>query len=157
MKFQPKTEQQLLEANLLAEGKADFEVIKVQEKYLDEYKCDVLELTLRIWDRTGKEGVIFDSIYNTEQGQHKLLKFCFAIGLVHHYETGCLLPEHITGSTGKLEIYGKKDKKGVMRSKVKFYIEMEEPPTKPKDNQVSVTKESNFIDDDLAMLDVPQQ
>lgn len=148
MKFTPKSEEQIKqdqirrqEERLLAAGECDFEVIGADEQFNDKNKCDMLVLTLRIWDKNGKEAVQKDWILNNEQFEWKLRHFCHSANLGDDYESGDLSTYSMRGKTGKLMLSVRKDKKGEFadQNSVQDYIPVEE-------------KETDFIDDDLDHL-----
>lgn len=148
MKFTPKSEEQIKqdqirrqEERLLAAGECDFEVIGADEQFNEKNKCDMFILTLRIWDKNGKESTLKDWILNNDQFEWKLRHFCHSAGLEDYYETGDLSTYYMRGKTGKLMLSVRKDKKG------KF------PDQNAVDDYILATeREPDFIDDDLDHL-----
>jgi hypothetical protein len=156
MRFTPKTEAQINEGKLLKPGYGDFQVIKVEEKYSEKAACDMLILTLKVWDESGKEGLITDYILNNDRFEWKLRHFFYSAGIGHLYEKGDVSPEDLMGAQGQLIIITKKDKTGQYpdQSAVKDYIDEAEVAAKEMNKPVNRNKQpaDNFIDDDLTNL-----
>lgn len=109
MRFTPKTEQEIQEANLLPEGKYDFEVIAAEEKQSAKGN-DMIVVTIAIYQNGNRKTNVFD--YLLESMAFKLRHFCQNTGLIEKYESGELTADDCIGKTGLCKIKIQKDKSG---------------------------------------------
>lgn len=125
MKFTPKSEKELKEANLIEPGIYDFEVMTAINKK-SKSGDDMIELRLKVWDKDGKERTIFDFL--TEKMLHKVKHFSDVAKLSDKYESGNLDAFDCIGKSGKAKIGIQKDKTGEYPDKntVKDYVSDEE-------------------------------
>jgi len=124
MRFTPKTEEQLKqEMGMLAEGEADFEILDAIDA-VSKKGSPMLKLNLQIWDKTGRQGRLFD--YIVESFHWKLIHLLKAIGKHELYESGLVNPIDIIGCSGKLEIAIKKSEQYGDKPTVKDYISRDE-------------------------------
>ncbi len=100
MKFEPKSEKQIIEENLTPEGEYDFEVVHAEEKQSSKGN-EMIELSLKVF--VGEKTRLI-SDYLLEAMAFKLIHFCEATGLSDRYEAGILSAFDCIGSTGKLEL-----------------------------------------------------
>jgi hypothetical protein len=144
MKFQPKTEAQLIEENLSPEGEYDFEVVGAIEK-MSKTGNDMIELKLRVYVGD-KERIIFD--YLLEAMAFKLIHFCEATGLSAVYEAGQLTAEDCIGQSGKLNLVIQEGKGGfASKNSVGDYIVSSEPVQARKSQPATTV--SNFDGDEI--------
>ena len=99
MQFDPKTETQLDEAQMIPKGATcDFEVVQAADKR-SKAGNDMIEVKLRVW-HSERDYLMHD--YLMPSVAHKLLHFCEATGLTQHYAAGDLAAAHCVGRTGIL-------------------------------------------------------
>lgn len=110
MRFQPKSDAELRqERGLIEPGLCQFEIVSAEETK-SKAGNDMLKLILKVWDKNGREGTIFE--YLTADFQWKLKSLCVAIGKASLYESGSITPDDLVGHSGQAEIYIAKDKTG---------------------------------------------
>ena len=124
MRFEPKTEKQLAEENLLPKGTYPFEVMKATAKQSKKGN-DMIELELRIFAQDGKERGLRDWLMPAMG--FKLFHFCAYAGLSQQYDAGTLTSHDCEGKTGFLELTIQEDKTGEFppRNSVKDYVRPE--------------------------------
>jgi hypothetical protein len=120
--FTPKKDEDFM----LAVGDANYTVLKATQK---ESKSGnpMIELQLQVWDKNGKEGVIYDYLLNIPSMEHKIKHFCESCGLEDKYNQGCFEDSDCEGKSGKLILFIQKDKHGVHPDKaaVKDYLKVD--------------------------------
>lgn len=121
MKFTPKTEKEIAEANLLSEGEYDFEIIGAEDK-VSSRGNDMIYLKLKVFADDG--GFKFVDDYLLEAIEYKLRHAAEGTGLLEKYETGHLLASDFLGKCGKVKLVIQKDKNGQYPDKnaVKDYV-----------------------------------
>jgi Protein of unknown function (DUF669) len=83
MKFKPLTEEEMQSKSLLPDGIYNYQVIKSEDK-ISKSGNEYISITLKVWDREGKEHIIF-----TNMALIKLLKhFCDVNDMLDDYQTG---------------------------------------------------------------------
>ena len=108
MKFQPKSEDQILKEQLPPEGWTEAEVESCEEK-VSKSGNPMLKLRLRLFTTDG-ERVMFD--YLLESFAIKLIHFCRAAGLEDIYKSGELDERQCVGVVVEAEIKHKTQKGG---------------------------------------------
>jgi len=84
MKFQPLTEEEIKRAMFIEDGSYNYKVVKSSEKKSDKTGNDYIALELTVWDKAGKERLIFCNLWSI-----KLLKhFCDVNGMEEDYKSG---------------------------------------------------------------------
>lgn len=111
MRFEPKTEKEIAEGNLLPLGNYDFEVAGAEEK-TSKSGNDMIELKVRVYDNEGQGRTIFDYLVDTDGAAYKLRHFAYSVGRGPDYEKGELRADALPGLTGKAKVFVKKDKSG---------------------------------------------
>lgn len=152
MKFQPKTEKELAEENLLEEGVYPFEISGAEDAVSKSSGLDMIVLTVRVYKPDGSFNLITDYLSSSEKAQFKLRNICKAVGLLSHYDAGQLSSEQFIGKTGEVKLKIQKDPGGQYPDKnsVGSYVvpkEGEEPVELPKG---ALDKLTSSKDDDLA-------
>lgn len=127
--FEPKTEMQLNEMNLLPEGVYTWECVKAISK-VSQAGNDMIEITLKIWGPDGKDHIVFDRLMPAMM--YKLKHYFDSCGHPEIYQSGNVKSNDCEHKSGNLHliiekyIYKSKDEniKPVERSKnsVKDYI-----------------------------------
>lgn len=112
--FNPKTEQEVLTANLLEKGEYPFVVKSCQAK-TSKSGNPMLEVVLCVWDKQGKEHTIFD--YLMESMEFKLRHFFVSIGMEESYMKGAIEPASTVGKQGHVKIFIREDKTGQYQPK----------------------------------------
>lgn len=109
MRFTPKTETEIAEANLLQPGTYDFEVADAKDK-TSKAGNEMIELNLKVFDADGDYRFVRD--YLLESIPHKLRHVAYACGLGDKYEAGELTAEDFLDRTGQVKVGIQKDKTG---------------------------------------------
>lgn len=124
MKFQPKTEKEITEDNLLQPGVYDFEIVEGNDK-TSQKGNDMIELKVCVYGTDGNARYVFD--YLLESIAYKLRHACDACGLLETYQTGDLTSQDFVGKTGKCKINIQKDKTGQYADKnsIQDYVKRE--------------------------------
>ena len=126
MKFTPKSEKEINEANLLPDKtKASFEVLAAEDQVSGKGN-DMIKLKVAIFLNGEQKTILFD--YLLEAMAFKLRHFCQNTGLIEKYETGELTAADCMGKIGGCLIGIQKDKTGAYPDKnvIKDYIETDE-------------------------------
>jgi len=137
MRFNPEE----AENQLLAEGDADFEVLKAEDA-TSKSGNEMIQLLLKVWDNQGQQGNVFD--YLLPKLAWKIKQFCLATGIpLEKFKSGELSASDCLGKTGKAFIKTQKDKTGQYADKtvIAGYAELEEA----KNNKTG----AEFKDDDI--------
>lgn len=124
MKFEPKTEREILEAMLAEPGVYDFSVLEAVDHVSSQGN---LSIKLKVQVYVG-EGVrhLYDYLSGGSNfGARKLRHFCSAVGILDRYEAGEISPTDCIGRHGRCEVRIKKDKTGEYpdRNEIADYIE----------------------------------
>lgn len=109
MKFEPKSEKEVSNANLLPLGTYDAEVGTAEDK-VSAAGNEMIKLDLSVYDATGKTHFVYD--YLLEALAYKLRHAAEACGLLERYEAGNLEAEDFIGKTCKVKIKVQVDKDG---------------------------------------------
>jgi hypothetical protein len=129
MNFKPKLDKESNKefiSKLLPEDEYPFEVADAEET-VSKNGNEMIKLTLCLWDKEGKEHVIFD--YLLEAMAFKLRKFAAITGLMRNYETGKIDAKECLHKCGKVKLIiqkGKPNPEGGFypdRNSVKEYFE----------------------------------
>lgn len=121
MKFQPKSEEEIGQFDLLAQGIYDFEIIKAKDE-ISKAGNGMIVLELDVYSKGGKKYRIFD--YITDKVDYKIRHFCHAIGLEKEYLTGCIDADSCLSRGGRCIVTIQKDKDGQYKDKniIRDYI-----------------------------------
>jgi hypothetical protein len=114
MKFQPKTEKEIAEENLLPKGEYNYEVIAAEEKK-SKSGNDMIAVKLRIF--VGEDHGVTLTDYLMEAMARKLRNFCAQNGLLPQYESGTLRASDCEGKSGIAYVKIEKDKTGAYPDK----------------------------------------
>ena len=110
MKYQPKSEKQITEENLLPIGIYSFEVYEAADK-ISKAGNDMIELKLRLFDDEGNSrGMVTD--YLLESISYKLRHAAVSCGLEATYSNGELVASDFVNKTGEVKIRIQEDKNG---------------------------------------------
>lgn len=101
MKFKHKTEEEIQSMFLLPEGTYQFVVTKAEDA-MSKSNNEMIKLTLKIMDKSGREHTVYD--YLLEAMEFKLKHFCDATGLEKEYQSDMLLAKHCEGKSGMVDI-----------------------------------------------------
>lgn len=119
MRFQSKTEEEIIRENLLPEGTYDFEVVKAEEKESKKGN-PMLEINMKVFRADG-DGFIFVRDWLMEAFPMKLIHFCREVGLESRYADGVLTAEECVGRTGRVQIVQKQQDGFDPQNSVKDY------------------------------------
>jgi hypothetical protein len=84
---------------LLEDGTYNFEVVSAEAKQ-SKTGNPMIELHLKIWDKDGKDHLVYDYLVGTSNMAWKLRHFCASIGLSKEYESGTFKPFQSEQKTG---------------------------------------------------------
>lgn len=113
MKFQPKTEKEIAEANLWPKGDYAFEILEAEETQ-DKNGDPMFKLKVKVFKDTGASQNIFDYVSGTWM-EFKLRHLAEVCGLLAKYEQGNevgIEAYELVGKTGKCKVGISKDKSG---------------------------------------------
>jgi hypothetical protein len=110
MKFKPKTEKELAEANLWEKGDYAFEILEAEDAQ-DKNGNDMLKLKVKVFKDSGASQNIFDYVSGTWM-EYKLRHLAEACGMLADYENGELNSYEFVGKTGFCKVGISKDKNG---------------------------------------------
>lgn len=124
MQFKPKTEKEIIEENLIADGVYPFECIDAEAKK-SKAGNDMIEISLRVFLPDGRERALTDWLL--ESPAYKLFHFCAYTGLSREYESGSLTAPDCVGRAGFVKVGTQKDKTGQYpdRNSVRDYARQE--------------------------------
>lgn len=102
--FTPMTDEDFNALNLMEDGIYDFEVVR-STKRISKQGNLMAELNINVWDKQGKQHLIFDYlVFSTIPLNIKKVKhFCDATGLIEEYKKG-EIPEDLERLSGKVHI-----------------------------------------------------
>lgn len=110
MKFKPKSEKELAEANLWPVGDYAFEILE-SEDATDKNGNDMLKLKVKVFKESGQSQNIFDYVSGTWM-EFKLRHLAECANLLEDYEGGELAAYDLVGKTGLCKVNVSKDKTG---------------------------------------------
>lgn len=110
MKFQPKSEKEIAEANLWPNGEYAFEILEAEES-VDSQNRDMFKLKVKVFKDDGKSQNIFDYVSGAWM-EYKLRHLAEACGALDDYEKGEIEAYQLVGKTGKCKVNVSKDKTG---------------------------------------------
>lgn len=145
MKFEPKTEDEVQEAGLLAAGEYDFEVAEASDE-VSKKDNEMIKLKLRVYNSDGGFSTVFD--YLLESVAYKLRHFAFATGIGERYESGALVASDCEQKTGRCKIATQPAKDGyAAKNVVRDYITTNSDMVQKA--AVNVRKAQAPLDDDI--------
>jgi len=110
MRFQPKTEKEISEANLWPAGKYAFKILEAEESE-DKNGNPMIKLNVQVFKETGASQRIFDYVSGAWM-EYKLRHLAEACGLIDEYERGEIEAYQLVGKTGLAKVNISKDKTG---------------------------------------------
>lgn len=110
MKFKPKSEKEIAEANLWPNGEYAFEILEAEEA-ADKNGNDMLKLLVKVFKEDGGSQNIFDYVSGAWM-EFKLRHLAEACGVLDDYEKGEIEAYQLVGKTGKCKLNVSKDKTG---------------------------------------------
>ena len=120
MKFTPIPKEELAkQQGILIAGEADFTIDKAEETVAKKSGNPMLKLELKVWDKNGTEGKVWD--YIVDSARWKILQLCDSIGRLELYDAGEVTPYALEGQSGKCIITVEKNEHGE-RAKIKSYF-----------------------------------
>lgn len=138
LSFQPKTEAQLAEANLIPDkSECDFEVLQAWDK-VSKAGSPMIHVKLNVYREDGTGKFIDDYLLGAMEA--KLRHFCDTTGLLPQYQAGSLCAADCVGRAGKVRVGIEKDETGQYppKNKIKDYVVRKAkpltsaPPPKPE-------------------------
>lgn len=110
MKFQPKSEKELAEANLWPVGDYSYEILEAEET-TDKNDNPMFKLKVKVFKENGASQNIFDYVSPTWM-EFKLRHLAEASGLLVAYDNGEIEDYQFVGKTGRCKVNISKDKTG---------------------------------------------
>lgn len=110
MKFQPKSEKEIAEANLWPNGEYPFEILEADEAE-DKNGNGMFKLKVKVFKENGASQNIFDYVSGAWM-EFKLRHLAEAANLLVEYEQGEIEAYQLVGKTGTCKINVSKDKTG---------------------------------------------
>lgn len=108
MRFQPKSDREIAENNLLPKGEYDYEVIEAKEAR-SKSGNEMIALKVRVFHGES-ERTMNDYLLDSMPG--KLKHFCVQNGLQRQYDGGTLCADDCSGRTGRAFVGIEKDRAG---------------------------------------------
>lgn len=148
MKFEPKTEAQLEELDLLPDGIYEFSVYSAEDK-LSKSGFPMIQLKLEIYGNMLGTKYIFDYLVSSNHPitQKRIRHFCYATGLADLYELGEINSHHLMSKSGKLILGIEDSEKFGKKNRVIDYLDSSKADSLSFNKQDS--NEKSLIDDDL--------
>jgi len=115
MKFKPKTEKEIAEANLWPKGDYAFEILEADETTSNSGR-DMIKMKVKVFNDAGKSQNIFDYLM-PDVMEYKLRHIAEAAGLLNDYERGELQAYTLVGKTGFCKVGVSVDKSGAYPDK----------------------------------------
>ena len=145
MKFKPLSEKELQEqSGTLAAGRGEFEILDCEETKSKSTGNDMLKITLKAWDKDGREGRIFDYIVAT--AQWKLKALLDSVGMSESYDNGNVNAIELVGRCGRIDIGIQKDPEHGDKPKVKNYLLAQASQEKKSSTQSDEPPDFNIDD-----------
>src|ERR1017187_4723079 len=121
MDFQPLTDQQIKELNMVDPGIYKFQVLRCDQK-TSRNGQEYFNFKMRLYIGS-KEAIIYDMLFFEGKMIFKTKHFCEAVGLEKQYLAGKLMPYECEGKEGSLQIIQSINKQsGELESRVKDYL-----------------------------------
>jgi hypothetical protein len=148
MRFEPKTEKEIAEANLWPAGEYGFEIIEAVEK-ISKSGNDMIKLKLKVINNNN--AFIFVDDYLLENMAYKLRHCAEACGLLESYEKGELSANDMKDKTGTLKLKISKDKTGQYADKndVQDYVVEKKQSAHDKAKADGFKPEPNPLNDEI--------
>lgn len=142
--FTPKTEKEIVEANLWPAGTYDFEIM-ASEPFTSSKGNAMIKLTVRLYHDDGRQKLITD--YISSLMDYKLYHAAKSFEIMDKYEAGEISADDCLGKIGKCKVKVDKDKtwrypdKNAIADYISSGTELEKNPR--------ATKGSDILDDDI--------
>ena len=148
MKFEPKTEEQIEELDLLPDGIYEFSIYSAEDKQ-SKSGLPMIQLKLEIYGNLLGTKYIFDYLVSSNHPitQKKIRHFCYATGLEDLYELGEISSHHLMSKSGKLILGIEDSEKFRKKNKVIDYMAFSK--TDPISFGKQNSDDKSLIDDDL--------
>lgn len=151
MKYTPLSEEELnSQYSILTPGYGNFTILDAEDT-VSQSGNDMIKVQLKVWDKDGKCGCVFDYFTSSEKMQWKIKHFLESLGKGDEYGKGEIKCEDLEGLSGKLELRLEKSEKYGEQAKVKDYLPLDSnvpaPPKeeKPKTNEASVSVDDSDL------------
>ncbi len=148
MKFQAKTEKQIIADSLWPKGEYDFEVVNAEPaKSGPQSKnpgTEFIKLNVRLWNADGATRFVKGTLHPSMEFQ--LRHFCDAGGLLAKYDTGTLSHLDCIGVSGKLKlkIVDEQDNFPAKNEIADFIVEKKESATPKTEAQAKDAAADDF-------------
>lgn len=123
MKFEPKTDKEIAESNLLPAGTYPFQISGAIDDISKSSGLEMIVLTVRVFKQDGNFNLVTDYLSSSPKAAFKLNNICKAVGLKEKYESGTLDATDFIGKQGMLDLVIKPgDGKYSDQNSVKSYL-----------------------------------
>lgn len=152
MKVTPKTEAQIAEASLIADGEYVYSVIGAVDQTSKSGNA-MTKLSVQIFDNEGEPATrIWDYLVDTDATAYKVRHFADSAGLLGEYEAGDLPAELMIGATGRCKVGTQPAQNGYpAKNVIKDYVKRvvtDKAPTTPKAGKKGAkTADTSDMDD----------
>jgi hypothetical protein len=99
----PRDEAENARFQLLPDGEYSFKVVEAQARTSSKGN-PMISLKLCVWDKDGREHLLFDYLVNTSMMEWKTIHFCDAVGLTKEYDSGNFTDYMCLNKVGKAKI-----------------------------------------------------
>lgn len=146
MKFEVKTEEEInAMRQILKQGVADFTIVGAKEKLSGNNNLMVV-VTLRCWDKSGKEGTVFD--YIVFNYPPKIKHFCESIDCIDMYNNREIITDGLIGKSGRCVLVVENSEKYGDKNRVEDYIKPDGTPLEKVLDKL-IVPEGDAPDDDV--------
>jgi hypothetical protein len=116
MKFNPKSEKEISEANLWAEGIYEFEIVDAEETTSKNGNA-MIKMRVRLHHPDGMTMMVDDYLVDTQKAAFKIRHCAEAVGLLADYESGSLDARDLLNRAGRCKVRIQKDTSGTYPDK----------------------------------------
>lgn len=112
MRITPKSEKEIAEAGLWAEGTYEFEIVDAEDYVSKTSGREMIKLSVKLHRDDGATMMVDDYLMDGERTAYKIRHFAEAVGMLPAYERGNLDPRDMLNRAGQCKVRIQKDKSG---------------------------------------------
>jgi hypothetical protein len=149
MQFNPMSEQEIKEINLMEVGVYQFQVMSAVEKK-SKNGNSMIDLIIKIWDKKGRVRTVFDNLVDHEAFHFKIRNFAICTGQLNKYESGIIAAQDCLDKSGYLRL-GVQKQNGNYAAKniVQDYMLPDYTDENSKTSQETPPSKNDESDDDI--------
>lgn len=153
MRFEPKSEKEIAEANLWPAGEYDFEITEAAEE-VSKKGNDMVHLQVTIYNQDGNSRRVDDYLVSTNEAAFKLRQFAESVGLLTQYEGGEITADEMIGRAGRCKVIVKKDNTGQYADKnaIGAYLKPKAAQQKANGGAARPTTLAQDLSDDIPFV-----